>query len=231
MVVYDKDNFSSDEVGGSVVRIGEIISAGAVGVWFEIFYKNKSAGKIFLKALDWKPVSSASKAAASSTVSRAGFPLKVMVVEANLTRDTETFSKMDPFAELIHKGQIYKTKTLDGAGKKPRWNEEFELNCDSPNDQVVLKVSDADVYSSDEVGSATLTINQIANARNGDWFTISYKNKPAGKVLLIGHTQEVKQEVVKPKKQAVAKPEVSAPMPQEDKPIYQPPVYRPPIHH
>ena len=125
VVVYDKDNFSSDEVGGSVVRIGEIISAGAVGVWFEIFYKNKSAGKIFLKALDWKPAgdvySSAPKAAVASGYSKS-FPLRIIVVEANLTRDTEVFSKMDPFVELHHKGKKQSTKVLDGAGKKPKWN-------------------------------------------------------------------------------------------------------------
>ena len=34
--------------------------------------------------------------------------------------------KMDPYLELsIGGNQVHKTKTLDGAGKTPEWNEEF----------------------------------------------------------------------------------------------------------
>jgi len=48
--------------------------------------------------------------------------LTLTVIEADLKRDTETFGKMDPYAVLTLNGQKYKTKVLDGAGKKPKWN-------------------------------------------------------------------------------------------------------------
>ena len=48
--------------------------------------------------------------------------LKITVVEAKLTRDTETFGKMDPYAVLNLRGQKFKTNVLDSAGKNPRWN-------------------------------------------------------------------------------------------------------------
>lgn len=53
-------------------------------------------------------------------------PLKITIKGANLTRDTEMVGKMDPYLELTIGGnQVHKTKTLDGAGKTPEWNEEF----------------------------------------------------------------------------------------------------------
>jgi len=48
--------------------------------------------------------------------------LRVEVIEARLTRDTETFSKMDPYATLETRQQKFKTRTLQGAGKTPSWN-------------------------------------------------------------------------------------------------------------
>ena len=45
------------------------------------------------------------------------------LVEARLTRDTETFSKMDPYCKIAYREQLVKSKTKDGAGKNPKWNE------------------------------------------------------------------------------------------------------------
>ena len=55
-------------------------------------------------------------------------PLHIKIASASLTRDTETFGKMDPYLELsIGGNQIHKTAVLDGAGKTPEWNEEVDF--------------------------------------------------------------------------------------------------------
>ena len=47
----------------------------------------------------------------------------VTVIEAKLTRDTDTFGKMDPFAVLNYMGiPVGTTSVLDGGGKTPKWN-------------------------------------------------------------------------------------------------------------
>jgi Ca2+-dependent lipid-binding protein len=52
--------------------------------------------------------------------------LNVTIIEANLTRDTETFSNMDPFVKLIYNNKkVGQTVVKDGAGKKPKWNQKF----------------------------------------------------------------------------------------------------------
>ena len=45
--------------------------------------------------------------------------LALTVVEARLTRDTETFGKMDPYVKLSTRQQQFKTKVKNGAGKTP----------------------------------------------------------------------------------------------------------------
>ena len=53
--------------------------------------------------------------------------LKIEIVEANLTRDVETFSKMDPYVQVDWTNQIskekksFKTKHIDEAGKIINW--------------------------------------------------------------------------------------------------------------
>jgi len=53
--------------------------------------------------------------------------LKVTICEAKLTRDTEMFSKMDPYVVMKYKDQELKTKVKDEAGKRPVWNESFSI--------------------------------------------------------------------------------------------------------
>ena len=48
---------------------------------------------------------------------------KVKIIEAHLTRDTEMFSKMDPFCKMFYNGKMNATVVKDEAGKKPRWNQ------------------------------------------------------------------------------------------------------------
>ena len=47
--------------------------------------------------------------------------LTINVIEAKLTRDTEFFSKMDPYCVLECRMQKFRTRTLQGAGKTPKW--------------------------------------------------------------------------------------------------------------
>ena len=47
--------------------------------------------------------------------------LKLTVLEAQLTRDTETFGKMDPYVKIETRMQKFKTATHNGGGKTPKW--------------------------------------------------------------------------------------------------------------
>jgi hypothetical protein len=51
--------------------------------------------------------------------------LKVYIIQAKLTRDTETFGKMDPYVIISTRQQRVRTKTANNAGKTPAWPGEF----------------------------------------------------------------------------------------------------------
>lgn len=51
--------------------------------------------------------------------------LELTLEEAKLTRDTEVMGKMSPYVTMVFKGKKYKSKTLDYAGKTPKWKQKF----------------------------------------------------------------------------------------------------------
>ena len=77
--------------------------------------------------------------------------LRVEIIEARLTRNTEFFSKMDPYCIIESRMQKFRTKTKQGAGKTPRWNEAFDLDVKYIGDDLSIKVMDEDVTASDLV--------------------------------------------------------------------------------
>lgn len=54
--------------------------------------------------------------------------LRLEVIEARLTRDTEAFGKMDPYVKIQMREQLFKTKTMQEAGKTPKWNQVKSFN-------------------------------------------------------------------------------------------------------
>jgi len=51
-----------------------------------------------------------------------GGNIRITIVEAKLSRDTEIFSKMDPYCVIDYNGNKYKTVTHKSGGKFPKWN-------------------------------------------------------------------------------------------------------------
>ena len=54
--------------------------------------------------------------------------LSLTFVEANLINDTEWFGKMSPFCRVKVREQTFVTLVCSGGGKKPRWNETYEID-------------------------------------------------------------------------------------------------------
>ena len=110
--------------------------------------------------------------------------LKITVVEANLTRNTETFGKMDPYVKLETRMQKFKTTTINSGGKTPKWTgQTFQIDVKYIGDDLNLSVWDEDVGSDDIVGSAVIKLSSFC-AGNGvdEWFEIQHKGKKSGVV-------------------------------------------------
>jgi Ca2+-dependent lipid-binding protein len=112
--------------------------------------------------------------------------LKIHVMEARLTRDTETFGKMDPYCLLIMREQKHRTKTCNGAGKTPNWGGEVAaFDVKYVGDDLKLSVFDEDPGQDDLVGTADIKVSSMCiGAGIDEWYKIFYKGKEAGAVHL-----------------------------------------------
>ena len=107
------------------------------------------------------------------------------VIEARLTRDTETFGKMDPYVKIQTRQQQLRTKTKNSAGKTPVWNETFNIDVKYVGDDMTLIVYDEDPGADDKVGEATFKLSALCVGNGIDeWFQIAHKGKSAGQVHL-----------------------------------------------
>ena len=61
--------------------------------------------------------------------------VRLQVIEASLIRDTEWFSKMDPWAQIVTKTQKFRTRTIQGAGTEVSWKMAFNLKVENVDEE------------------------------------------------------------------------------------------------
>ena len=71
------------------------------------------------------------------------------------------FRKMDPFCVIESRQQKVRTRTLQGAGKKPKWNQTFDIDVKYIGDDISFIVFDEDVTSNDEVSEEAVSKNRV----------------------------------------------------------------------
>lgn len=94
---------------------------------------------------------------------------------------------MDPYVVIETRHQKLKTRTLDGAGKTPKWDQVFDIDVKYIGDDMKVTVYDEDITASDLVGQNTIKISSLtANGGIDDWFPIQYRGKQSGQIHLKG---------------------------------------------
>ncbi len=132
--------------------------------------------------------------------------LALTIIEARLTRDTETFGKMDPYVKISTRQQNFKTLVKNGAGKTPVWNQTFNIDVKYIGDDLHLEVYDEDPGSDDKIGEATFKLSALCVGNGIDeWFQIAYRGKQSGQVHV--------KSVWKPSGAGAAKPAAAAGQP------------------
>ena len=79
--------------------------------------------------------------------------LRITIIEAKITHDTEWFGKMDPFCKIEYRGQDFKTHTIKRGGKTPVWNHEIEFQVVNTNDFMWFKLWDEERFENDAIGA------------------------------------------------------------------------------
>eukprot|EP00347_Sterkiella_histriomuscorum_P000269 403376529 len=107
-----------------------------------------------------------------------------MPKSANLTRDTEIFSKMDPYVVIKIGNQEKKSLVHNEGGKHPRWNETFMF--DITNETCLnITVMDKDMVNDDIVGSTNVPLDAtFRSGKTSSSYNLSYKGKQAGQLYI-----------------------------------------------
>lgn len=107
--------------------------------------------------------------------------LTLTIKGATLTHDTELIGKMDPYIKWSYCGKEYKTTVKKKGGKKPVWDETFNIPVYDKriNDKVVFVFWDSELIKDDYIGDAGIYISRLIKAGDGS-FPIQYKKDVAG---------------------------------------------------
>ena len=104
-------------------------------------------------------------------------------INAKLTHDTDTFSRMDPYVRATMGNQVQKTSVAKDAGKHPSWSDQLSFRR-SNEDLLTIEVFDKDVGKDDLIASVTIAFATIQQKQKySDWLQLSYKGKSAGQIL------------------------------------------------
>ena len=125
--------------------------------------------------------------------------LVLEILSANLTRDLEVFSKMDPLCEftaVMKNNEVFKQRTevANEMGQNPVWNNntvtmEIDSSPDAApktlnfNQTVKFRLWEIDLTKEDALGYATVTVAQLCfNGGTTRDFEIRWDNGSAGTV-------------------------------------------------
>ena len=112
--------------------------------------------------------------------------LRVHLLGAHLTHDTEIFGKMDPYIKMLSREQEWQSSVQKDAGKNPVWQKEyFDVDVHYHGDELRFQVFDEDITRDGNVGEGSTKLSALMRADGFDeWFLIQFKGEPAGKVHL-----------------------------------------------
>ena len=114
--------------------------------------------------------------------------LHLTIVKGNIMRDTEEFSKMDPFIVVTYNGEKYRTNTCDEGGMTPHWNSVLNIPIINPKtDSIHIQCLEEDLTTDDYIGSADVPIKHI-------WNYTGVKGKGT-EVIELYHDNEVSAEI------------------------------------
>ena len=94
--------------------------------------------------------------------------MTLKICRADLKRDTDWLSKMDPYCLVFYEGKKLKTDVLQEAGKNPVWNMPFKIFINDTEGSIKFEVRDEDNLSSDLVGKTECIARDILFGKVGE---------------------------------------------------------------
>jgi len=106
-------------------------------------------------------------------------------IEANLTHNTDLLTKMNPYCSFLMGNERIKGQVCKKGGKHPHWNDAITIPATNQG-LLVMELMDQDkITKDDSIGACTIDLSEVQSlGQVSRWFPLTYKNKPAGEILL-----------------------------------------------
>ena len=106
-------------------------------------------------------------------------------IEAKLSRDTDTFGKMDPYCQIVIGTTKHKGEVCESGGKNPRWKDTITIKRNF-EPVFYIELFDKDTLSADDIiGVTQVDINSLSSGHSAaKWYPLFFQKKPAGEILL-----------------------------------------------
>jgi len=106
-------------------------------------------------------------------------------IEAKLTHDTDLFTKMNPYLQVILGEKKVPGEVSVHGGKYPKWETSITIHRNYEK-ICYIEVKDKEKFLSDEIiGVGQIDLEALKEGDNPpQWHSLYYKQKPAGEILI-----------------------------------------------
>ncbi|KAJ7967498.1 Elicitor-responsive protein 3 [Quillaja saponaria] len=125
-----------------------------------------------------------------------GHQLEVTVSSCSRLKDTEIFSRQDPYVCLEYASQRFRTKTCTDGGKNPKFQERFLISLIEGLRELDVLVFNSNTFSLDDhIGSGKVQLHKVLSEGYDDclWPLQTKTGRHAGEVRLILHYANAKK--------------------------------------
>ena len=93
---------------------------------------------------------------------------------------------MDPYLSIEHSltGKKFKTDVKEEGGKNAIWNQSFDIEIYSLEDELKIKCLDQDIGRDDIVGETTVTVDDIISLSNEDCVTLYHEMQKGADIFM-----------------------------------------------
>lgn len=202
--LWDRETLIPDDIiAETTINLMGNLNNGLYGSWHPLFYKGQNVGQVYVEILfngggergnlaqatTMTPIVNHIINPTSTTITGQGNQslsgmAVLRVVRAELTRDKNLLTTMDPYVRIRTNAAEVQTNVAIGQGKTPAWNNTFNVNL--AGDQIIhISVFDKQTLKDGLIAETTLNLGTSLNAgRFSGWQPLYYKGESAGQIYI-----------------------------------------------
>ncbi|CDW72880.1 UNKNOWN [Stylonychia lemnae] len=177
LAIMGKDATSDDIVGNTVIQLKEILPEDGIQKegHYEIHYGGEDAGSVIIQTRYIEPL-----------ISYDFVPsvLTLKINEGIISRELDNIANSSSYLKIEHNGVIHRTKIHKNGGKRPIWDQQFDLVVQDLQEDIILSIIDEELGETNPICVRQLKARHIFKPSkiHYDWIGFQYESEKVGKV-------------------------------------------------